>query len=57
MSAKGCNLNNEEKIEMIKEAIANLNLDALLSNKANAKWNSINVDKMERIIKKQIKES
>ena len=51
INSKGCNPNNEEKIEMLIESIKRLQLDVVLLNEVNTKWNSVNKDKMEQKMK------
>ena len=52
MNAKGCNPNNVEKIATLEESIREKQIDIALLNEVNTKWNAINVDKIEKQMKK-----
>jgi len=44
----GCLPSNTTKINMLKDAIRNYQIDMLLMNETNTKWNMINISRMER---------
>ena len=46
MNVKGCDPKNNRKIEITQDAIKKYQIDIVLFNEANAKWNSIAIDKM-----------
>ena len=47
----GCVPNNEVKMGMLKEALKRLQIDILLMNEVNTKWNTLNISRMERQMK------
>ena len=42
---------NERKMNQLKEAVEQYDIDVLLLNEVNTKWNTVNISRMERIIK------
>ena len=53
----GCVPNNESKMEMLKAAIHRLQIDIILMNEVNTKWNTCNLGRIERQIKGVDRES
>jgi len=43
--------NNERKIHQLKKAITTYDVDILMLNEVNTKWNTINISQMERKMK------
>ena len=51
VNANGCSPTNERKMHQLREAVENYGIDMLLLNEVNAKWNTVNISRMERILK------
>ena len=48
----GCNPNDRVKMNHLKKAIEKYQIDIVMMNETNTKWDTVNVSKMERNIKK-----
>ena len=53
----GCMPNNRSKMEMLKEAIRRLQIDIILMNGVNTKWNTLNISRLERHVREIDRES
>ena len=53
----GCVPNNRSKMEMLKEAIRKLQVDIILMNEVNTKWNTLNISRLERHVREVDRES
>ena len=53
----GCIPNNRSKMEMLKEAIRRLQIDIMLMNEVNTKWNTLNISRLERHVREVDRES
>jgi len=51
MNIHGCRIEQQARLNDIKEAIKKYEIDISLFNEANTKWNSINISKIERIMR------
>jgi len=51
VNTRGCSPTNERKMNQLKEAVEQYDIDVLLLNEVNTKWNTVNISRMERIIK------
>ena len=51
INPKGCVPNNQSKMNMLKEAIKKYQIDILMMNETNTKWNTINESRLERQMK------
>jgi len=52
LNPHGCNPNNKVKMNQLKEAIEKFQLDIVMLNETNTKWDIVNIGKMERYAKK-----
>ena len=48
LNMKGLDLWNNERIEMFKMSVEKNDIDIMLLNEVNIKWNPLNVDKIEK---------
>jgi hypothetical protein len=48
INPNGCSPNNQPKMVMMKEAIEKYQLDVILMNETNTKWNAVNVSRIEK---------
>jgi len=48
----GCNPNDRVKMNHLKKAIEKYQIDIVMMNETNTKWDTVNVSKMERNIKR-----
>jgi len=51
MNIHGCRPENQRRLDEIKEAIQKYEIDISLFNETNTKWNSINVGRIERVMR------
>ena len=51
INARGCSPTSDRKINHLRDAVEKYDIDVLLLNEVNTKWNTVNISRMERIIK------
>ena len=56
LNVKGCRMRNNDRIKEMRESIGKHQIDVASLNEANTKWNTRNVDKIEKEMGKQEKE-
>ena len=56
MNIYGCKLSNRVKLDMIKTSLEKYQIDIALFNETNTKWNTVNINRIERELKKMDKE-
>ena len=48
----GCRLNDTDKMNQLQKVIKNYDIDIVMLNEANAKWDTVNISKIEKWMKK-----
>ena len=52
LNPHGCRPNDRVKINQLEKVIQNYNIDIVILNEANTKWDMVNISKIEKWMKK-----